>query len=272
MKIFGRKSDDSRTRRSARVLLVRLRRALAGAVVLSLVAAGGVMLWRMHVVGRAGDWASSQFLTRTAAAGFRVKDIVVTGRTQVNAEDILAHLSIKKDMPIFGVDIAQAQKSLNDISWVKNVSISRRLPDEIIVALEERRPAALWQFQKKLSLIDDTGVVLADENLGAWKQLPLVVGEDAPAQAGALLSMLAAEPVVANNFVSATRVGGRRWDLYLKNGLVVRLPERDMELALHSLVALQENKNVFGREISAIDLRQSDRLVLTAKTTKKTST
>jgi cell division protein FtsQ len=209
-----------------------------------------------------GDRVTAQALEYTADAGFKVKDILVTGRVQTPAAELLARLSIKKDMPVFGVDIAGAQKSLTAISWVKDVSISRRLPDTIVVALQERIPAALWQYQKKISLIDQEGVVLSFSGLGAWQQLPLVVGEEAPLHVMELTALLNAEPVVAGALVSATWVGKRRWDLRLKNGVSVKLPEQDVELALRQLAALDERKNIFDRNIASIDLRQPERVVI----------
>jgi len=209
------------------------------------------------------EWAAGQALGKTAEAGFRVKDILVTGRVHIPAEELLAHLSIKENMPIFGVSIVEAQKSLTDISWVKTVSISRRLPDKIIVELKERTPAALWQYQKKISLIDQEGTVLATEDLSPWQNLPLVVGDGAPKHAGDLLGLLNAEPAVAKELVSAVWVGQRRWDLHLQNNIIVKLPEQDSELALRRLALLAEQKNLFGRNIAAIDLRAPEKMMIT---------
>ena len=206
---------------------------------------------------------TAKTLATTAAAGFRVRDILVTGRSQISSDELLGRLSIKENMPIFGVDIAAAQKSLTDIPWVKSVSISRRLPDKIIIDLQERAPVALWQYRKKISVIDQEGVVLTSEGLNAWQQLPLIVGEDAQKHVMELLALLNAEPAVAGVFVSAARVGGRRWDLHLQNGISVKLPEQDAELALRTLAAAEEQNNIFARNIVSIDLRQPEKMVVT---------
>ena len=59
------------------------------------------------------------------------------------------------------------------------------------------------------------------------------------------------------------RVGGRRWDLRLKNNLSVKLPEQDMELAMRRLVTIGEQKKIFDRNIASIDLRQPEKLIVT---------
>ena len=233
------------------------------ASVIALIGSAGFSAWHNHSFKKCSDWVVAQLLTRSANAGFKVKDILVTGRRQIPAEDLLGSLSIKQGMPILGVSIAEAQKSLTDISWVKDVSISRHLPDTIIVALQERTPVALWQHNKKISLIDKDGVVLTAENLDAWQNLPLVVGEGAEKSVTEMLDTLNAEPHIANELVSAVRVEERRWDLHLKNNIIVKLPEQDIELALRQLATLEEKKNILERNVASIDFRQSDRIMIT---------
>lgn len=242
--------------------------------------AGGLVFSGYHsnFFRKTGDRLAAEMLAASAEAGFKVKDILVTGRTHIPAEELLARLSIKENMPIFGVDIAEAQKSLASISWVKDVSISRRLPDKIIVELKERAPVALWQYQKKISVIDKEGVILTTEALDAYRQLPLVVGSDASKHVAELVGLLNTETEIAAALVSAVRIGGRRWDLQLKNDISVKLPERDVELALRRLAAAEEQQNIFNRRIVSIDLRQPEKLMITpavieapAKENKKTN-
>lgn len=241
---------------------MQLRKYALAASLAGIAAGGAYAGYESDIFKRYSDRARDAVLTRTAEAGFKVRDILVTGRAEIPATEILERLSIKQGMPIFGVSIADAETSLTSIPWVKNVRISRRLPGTILIALDERKPLALWQYQKKISLIDGEGAVLTSENLDAWKQLPLVVGAGAEKNAAALVGMLNAEPALAANLVAAVRVEDRRWDLQLKNNVTVRLPENDMEFALRRLGALDEQKNLLGRNITAIDLRQPERIVV----------
>lgn len=230
--------------------------------VFAAVAAAGFAGYHTGSFQKFNSWSRAQALSMTSDAGFRVKDILVTGRVQIPADELLEHLSIKVNMPIFGVDIASAQKSLAGLAWVKSVSISRRLPDKVFIDLQEREPVALWQYQKKISVIDHEGVVLPVANLGDYKKLPLVVGADVPKHIMELIGLLRAEPVIAGHFSSAVRVGRRRWDLHLKNDIVVKLPEQDVELALSSLAAAERQNNILDRNISSIDLRQPKKMIV----------
>jgi cell division protein FtsQ len=257
-----KKSADDRSRRDDRLKRRRWHGAFLSLGLLAVVGASGFAGYHSGAIGKARDRLASGVLSRTAAAGFKVSNIIVTGRRRIPAAELLERLDIKDGAPIFTVDIAEAQQSLTGISWVKEAVVSRRLPDTITVDLKERQPAALWQHQKKVSLIDSGGVVLTAQNLEDYRQLPLVVGKDAPQHLSALLAPLNAEPKIAQALASAVRIGDHRWDLRLKNGISVKLPKKDMELAFRRLAAAEEKNGVFGKDIASIDLRQPDRMVV----------
>jgi len=61
---------------------------------------------------------------------------------------------------------------------------------------------------------------------------------------------------------AAVRVGGRRWNLKLDNGIDVALPEDNVGAAWHQLAQLDRTDGVLRRDILKVDLRLPDRLVL----------
>lgn len=241
------------SRRNARVWALRLRKIAAVLAVIAVVGGTGYYGWTRLPFALVSEWASEKTLSTTASAGFRVNEILVTGRARISQDELLARLGVHYGDPIFGVDVDVAQEILSEISWVREVSVTRRLPDKIVVQLKERAPAALWQYQKKVSLIDADGRSLTSKDLGEFQTLPLVVGEDAPQHVAQLLTWLKAEPAVKDLLASAVRVGARRWDLRLKNGINVKLPEAEAELALRRLA--EETDGLLTKNITSIDLR-----------------
>jgi len=61
---------------------------------------------------------------------------------------------------------------------------------------------------------------------------------------------------------AAIFVGERRWNLRLKDGLDIRLPENDVGNALASLSRLDRDERLFSRDIVAVDMRLPDRLTV----------
>lgn len=261
MKLFGMR-EGSLSRRSARLWMLRFRKFGIMAAAVALVAGGGYYGWKHGSFSKAATFARAEMLSTTTAAGFKVNEVIVTGRIHIKRDTILKQLDVKQGEPIFGISVDDAQRSLAEISWVKDVSVTRRLPDKIVIEIVERKPAALWQYQKKISVIDADGRPLTSEDLDSYQSLPLVVGEDAPLHTAALLNLLKAEPSVEKEIASAVRVGGRRWDLRLKSGLLVKLPENDAELALSRLAREETDHQLFNKLITAVDLRIPDEMVI----------
>jgi cell division protein FtsQ len=61
---------------------------------------------------------------------------------------------------------------------------------------------------------------------------------------------------------SATRVGERRWNIKFSNGLEIMLPEERPEKSWDYVIKLYENKNLFAKGTSVVDLRIPDRLYI----------
>ena len=55
-------------------------------------------------------------------------------------------------------------------------------------------------------------------------------------------------------------VAERRWNLRLKNGIDVKLPETNVEQALQLLANLDHDKRLLSRDILAVDMRLPDRV------------
>ena len=51
------------------------------------------------------------------------------------------------------------------------------------------------------------------------------------------------------------RVGERRWNLVLDNGVVVQLPEKGWKKELNTLESLIVDKGILERDVTQIDLR-----------------
>jgi cell division protein FtsQ len=198
----------------------------------------------------------------TAFAGLRVTDLIIEGRANTPEPLLRAAVGVSKGDPILGFSVEQARERIESLSWVEHATVERRLPGTVVVYLQERRPFAIWQNQGKFALIDRAGQLVANQNVAEFRQLPLVVGPGAPADAAALLDALTDRPELQKRVIAAVRVGERRWNLRLNNGADVLLPEGHAVIALDRLMQLQQSNALLDRPLATIDLRLADRLVL----------
>lgn len=201
-------------------------------------------------------------------AGFKVQNIHVEGRENTDIYLLKTVLNTEKGDPLFAVNLSYARQMIERINWVKQAHIERRLPDTLHIYIEERTPLALWQNGKSLQLIDLDGVPITKKNLSHFKELLLLTGSDAAEHAPAFINLLKLTPELFELADSAIRRGERRWDLVLKNGITVKLPEKDMEFAIDLLRKEHEQSQILDKDIKAIDLRTAGRLIVSTKSGK----
>jgi len=212
-----------------------------------------------------GEWSASaqqSFTGWTEHQGFVVQNVSVTGREKVSPQFIMQALQITRGMPILSYDPKSAQSRLTENPWIKSANVERHLPDTIFIRINERKPAARWQLDGKLALIDAEGVALTTDNLEQYQSLPIIIGQNARHKVVDLFTLLKAEPEIGKQVVAATWIGDRRWDLKLKNDMLIRLPAQQPELALSQLAKLNEKQQVLARDLTSIDLRLPHKAVL----------
>ena len=223
---------------------------------------GALYLWHVgwpQSMGAAVANAGTQFSGRL---GLRVNDVLVEGRQRADRDDVLLALRVERDMPILAFDAFAAREQLERLEWVRSATVARRLPNTVYVRVTEYSPIAVWQHDGKFSLIDQAGELIPASGDELIDQLPLVVGDGAAPHAAELLDTLAAFPDLADRMKAAVRVSDRRWDLHMEEGIEIRLPENQLAVALGRLSDLNTEHALFERDVTAVDLRLPDRLIL----------
>jgi cell division protein FtsQ len=197
-------------------------------------------------------------------AGFTVRRIEPKGLNRLPAMEVYkaAQTQLGVAMPL--VDLEGTRAQLLHFGWVKDARVSRRFPDTLLVDVVERTPAAIWQYQQHLTLIDRDGVVLQPVDLSAMPDLPLVIGPAANQHAAELNELMNAAPELKNLLAGATWVGGRRWDLRFHSGETLALPEGagNAAKALAYFAKADHESQLLGRGLVRFDLRIPGKLIV----------
>jgi len=246
------------------VPLWRSRPALALWALLSVASflGGGIWLLSNGVAARVSERARGKIIAVSREMGFTVREILVMGRSQTTRLDLLDAIHIDRGDPILTFDLNAARQRVESLPWVHSATIERMLPDIVFVTVAERKPFALWQNKGQFALIDSEGKVIINEGVDRFSDLFQVVGDDAPAHAAKLLEMLATQPELLTEAKAAVRVGGRRWNILMNNGINVHLPEDNAENAWARLAEYERANQVLDRDIKVLDLRIPDRLIV----------
>ncbi len=205
-------------------------------------------------------------LVRRAAfqlAGFAVEDIEISGNQETSEIAILQSLGLEGAYSLRGIDVELARGQLLNLPWVAEADVRKVYPSTLKITLTEREPYALWQQEDGRTLmIERNGNVIGPLSAPKFRRLPLVLGQGGNFAAAEIGGLLEGWPALSERVRAYKRVDGRRWDLYLDNGMIVKLPQKQTEAALVRLRGLEESRSILEREIAAVDLRLDDRIAI----------
>lgn len=216
---------------------------------------GACLLWRVNYHNILYQQTKVGFLQSSAKAGFRVEDILVKGRRHTQQADILSAIKIWKNQPIFACDLCKIRQDLLQIGWIKEAIVQRNLPNTLNINITERTHIAIWQHQKSFFVVDDSGGVFKIETPKTFNNLPILIGLEAPQKSPHILKILEAYPELKKQIINITLIRQRRWDLNLTGGIVVKLPEINIEEAIGQLENLRALNKIIPGEMISIDLR-----------------
>jgi cell division protein FtsQ len=196
------------------------------------------------------------------AVGFRIQHRLVAGQRQLSEKDVLSLAGVTQRTSLLFLDVDAARARLKASPWIAEASVHKFYPGGLRIEVTEREAFALWQKDAKVSVIAADGTVLGPLGDRRFAALPLVVGPGAAKKAREFLAVLDRYPTIRDAVRASILVADRRWNLKLKNGIDVRLPESDVEGGLDKLSALDRDKRLLSRDITAIDLRLPDRVTV----------
>lgn len=212
-------------------------------------------------VERIGGWLG--------ALGVRCEKIVIQGTSRLTPKDLqkLWHINHRQSpsspsSPSFVLaSVDEMRESLlKNYPWIRSAIVARRLPSTLMVYVHERRPMALWQNNQKIMMVDDQGVVLPEKIFERTKDMILIVGPRAPSEFLSIKPLLECYAKRMPKVRAAVLLRSHRWDLYLANGLTIKLPLEDPERALNVMCRLLPS--ISPERFSMIDMRFKDSVIL----------
>lgn len=196
-----------------------------------------------------------------ADAGFGVNEIEITGQTLTRETEIFKALAIEPRTSTVNFDAEAARARIAELPSVDAVTIKKVYPGHLIVSITEKVPVARWRVDGVTFVVDAAGEQIG-EDLGAYAELPLVVGDGAADDALVMIRALDRFESLKQGLVALSRIGDRRWDMIFSNGLRVQLPEQGVAQALTQLTELQQRYRLLDRDVTLIDLRVPAMLAL----------
>ncbi|MFV0431564.1 MAG: cell division protein FtsQ/DivIB [Alphaproteobacteria bacterium] len=251
--------------------------------ILLLIILGGFLLfggWYIGLFKSLGYGADSMWNNITKAIGVRLESVQLVGYEVRDQDDNILNgddLSIPKDeilealglsnieageYPLMALDPKRLRTQLEQLSWVQAAAVQRVLPNTIRIHIVPRSAFVMMQKGKDISMLDSFGNSLPMQKGDLERKLLRITGKGSFDASLELINILAEEPKLLDKIKLAERISERRWNIYLNNGLLVKMPEHDELKAWKKLAELSSQEDLFNRAVNLVDLRYEDHLVV----------
>lgn len=223
---------------------------------------------RHNLVGRQIDSLLSEIYEQTANIGWGLEDVTLEGRQRTTVAEVLQAIGVERGDNILQIDLVELKNQIKMLPWVKSVSISRRyFPNVLHIFIKEKQVRSIWQYKNEFYPIDEDGEIIATDYVPPQGVLQ-IIGEDAPAHINELLRVVENDKELFSRLKAANFISKRRWNLIfddVEQGIVVKMPEKDVAEAWQKLVKLDKTKGILKRKLTFIDLRLKNKIIVKIK-------
>ncbi len=105
---------------------------------------------------------------------FTIQHIEISGNERFTDSDILLMSSIEEGKSAFDVNLNNVQSRILQNPWIKNVKITRKLPNTFTIEVEEREPRFFLLYENAIHYVDTEGQIIAPVTQEDFKSFPLL--------------------------------------------------------------------------------------------------
>ena len=194
---------------------------------------------------------------------FMLSALSIQGSSDSLNAEIREILGLNFPISSFDLDLADLRNRVLSLPPVETAEVHLEGGSILHVKVKEKVPALL--------LKDDTGIHVLNKNGDYIRpllsteygpKLPVITGEGAQKAAAEAFILFSALYDKLDEVRGLVLVGGRRWNIVLKSGQVIMLPEKKSEQAVQKILILDKAEKILSRDIAVFDFRLPYRITL----------
>ena len=190
----------------------------------------------------------------------------INGLNNINEDEILNLIKPYKNSSIFLIPIKKIAQKISQNNWVKSINIQSNYKDTIEINIDESKPIGIYTTGIQNILFSDDLKIL--ENIANnEKRFSALIKFEGKNSLHESIKLIDSFPDDFIQYVDkAFLINQRRWDLELKNSILLKLPENNIKEALENYKKIYINfSNEELIEIESIDLRMKKKIILKYK-------
>ena len=192
---------------------------------------------------------------------FDIKNIKIINNEKINQDVIEKKLKKIYGKNIFFIKTSEIEKVIRNITYLQSIEVKKKYPNTLIVKVFETSPLAILLKNSDYYILDSgANLILINADSVTNYNYPHIFGKNSEKYFLNFLQLLKKNnfPIIDIKSYYYFQIG--RWDLQLKDGLLIRLPNNMIKNAIEKSIELL-NKDDF-KNYEVIDLRINGRIIV----------
>ena len=190
-----------------------------------------------------------------------LKNTEIIGLKELPKEEIEKYFSKYYENSIFLVPLNKISKNILKEKWVKSAVLKSNYRNKVTVVIQEHIPIGIYNENERYFLVDQYGNVIKETNENRNFLYISFGGKSSKKNMTKFLKK------IPNSLLSEIKradfIGERRWNIILKNKILLKLPEKQEKKAFDVFLSIYEKLNDKEiNEINSIDLRVLGRAII----------
>ena len=209
------------------------------------------------------------FISRVIMVGMGHGSVARLHKTSIVADvenkdmtALSAAASLPKNTSIYSVKLDDINSNLLAVPGVKDAAV-RRLPNgNLVIRVSFHHFVAAWTDGMNYFPLSDDGTIANNPSSERPSSAILFRGPVPQNMPNKITDITNAANDMMADIDYIEWIENRRWNIHTNGGITIKLPENDFAYAISSLITINKNHNILGRDIRVIDMRDPARILV----------
>ena len=194
---------------------------------------------------------------------FMIDALSIEGASDRLNKEIREVLGLRFPISSFDLDLAEMHERILSLPPVEIAEAHIKGGGILHLKVVEKAPALLLRKESGFAVLDEHGQYIRSvPSREYFFDLPVIAGEGAEIVASQAMTIFTAINKKFDQVRGLVFVGQRRWNIIMKTGQVVMLPENNPAQAVQKILILDEAEQILSRDIAVFDFRLPSRITL----------
>ena len=195
---------------------------------------------------------------------FNFTELEVSGVNVFTSKDLESYFKSYYNQSIFLIPLNKISKEIENLKWIDSIILKSDYKNKITILIKETDPAGIFFNGTEYYLINSKGEIIEVISENFILEYPILLGEKSKENFPKFIKNIPHS--VKSMIRKAEFIGKRRWNIVLKNNILVKLPEFNLNIALKFFNDLYKTMSDEEKlEIEIIDLRVFKKAIIKFK-------